>query len=132
MGAIGDKQKPIAGEHLGAQIALLDEVVLQVAPGEQQNRAVRREIRMLALQPRARAAPRIGERVGLARCESLGGIRRAGALAEHYADAVPSGALSLGHEWAREGKGMCAVRAARGGGPMLPKRMHRLLERSPR
>ena len=113
MAGIGHEEKAAALEPGLVEVGFLDQVVLEVAAGEQQAGRVRREIGVSALHPGARQAPGIGEGVGLAAARGLCGIGVATGAAEQQDD-VMTGLVGHGAYLPRA--------AAKGNGRVLPGR----------
>ena len=92
MRGVRDEDRTTFSEPILVEIGFLDDVVLEIAPAEQDTCRGRREIGVFALEPGARAPPGVGERIGLAARGGLGRVGVAAPPAEQDGDVMPSGA----------------------------------------
>ncbi len=91
VGRVGDQQRAQAGQHLVAEIGFLDEIVLEVAAPQQHGGTRRAQVGVLALEPGARAIPRVGEAIGVAAGDRVGRVGVAAPPAPQRRDVVPPG-----------------------------------------
>jgi len=88
---VGHEQRADAGEALLGEVGFLHDVVLEIAAGQQHGGAGGGQVGVLALEPGAGTAPRVGEAVGLAAGHGLGRVGVAARPAPQHRDVVPPG-----------------------------------------
>src|SRR4029077_6315305 len=88
---VGHEQRTDAGEPLLGEVGFLHDVVLEIAAGQQHGGAGGGQVGVLALEPGAGTAPRVGEAVDLAARYGPGRGGVAAPPAPHPPDVVPPG-----------------------------------------
>ena len=115
---VRNEQGTAVGEPRVGEVRFLDNVVLEIASGQEHARPARREIGMVALEPGARPSPRVGERIRLAAGRRLRRVRIPASPAEQHGDVMSSRANPLRHVSPR-GQGICVGKATRDSTPIL-------------